>query len=314
MCVPENEVYYVSTSNAIDTNPCTRTAPCATLQHAASRTSAMAENIVVLPGSYSDNHLTASSSMVSAPRVVVHATGAQFSDMFGESSQFTGGDIELVVIGGYFSTSNGVAIYCGSAPCTISRVKVQRGSGVYCGGMTRMFDSDIDVVSDGVTVAGGTCHIERSTVRGSRPINTSAAGTFEMINSVVSGGTGTAVDLPGSVGTIRFSTISASGNTGAKPRGLNCSQGLTISESIVWTPSTTQLPISGGCTVASSLAGPVAVGGAMNLDPQFKSLSDFHLSTSSPAKDFVQTGPADDIDGDARPKGASWDIGADEAD
>jgi hypothetical protein len=40
---------------------------------------------------------------------------------------------------------------------------------------------------------------------------------------------------------------------------------------------------------------------------------DFHLATGSPAIDFAQTGPDHDFEGDARPKGAGYDIGADEA-
>ena len=45
--------------------------------------------------------------------------------------------------------------------------------------------------------------------------------------------------------------------------------------------------------------------------------SDYHLTANSAANQLcctnkVSTGPARDVDGEARPKGMSWDIGADE--
>jgi hypothetical protein len=51
------------------------------------------------------------------------------------------------------------------------------------------------------------------------------------------------------------------------------------------------------------------------VDPQFvaPSSNDFHLATDSPARDAVDTGPATDFEGDPRPQGARYDIGADEA-
>jgi hypothetical protein len=82
----------------------------------------------------------------------------------------------------------------------------------------------------------------------------------------------------------------------------------------VWTPGTTQVPIS-GCNLTNVIAGPVAVAGAMNVDPQFVDLAqgNYHLSATSPARDTVNTGPAFDFEGDPRPQGARFDIGADEA-
>jgi len=69
-----------------------------------------------------------------------------------------------------------------------------------------------------------------------------------------------------------------------------------------------------GCTAAS---------GNISADPLFidPSNSDFHIQSTSPCKDagidpvptYIGSGPVDfDIDGDARPYGPAWDIGADE--
>lgn len=52
----------------------------------------------------------------------------------------------------------------------------------------------------------------------------------------------------------------------------------------------------------------------MNLDPVFVNANggDFHLSGGSPARDAVNTGPALDFEGDRRPQGVRFDLGADE--
>ena len=65
----------------------------------------------------------------------------------------------------------------------------------------------------------------------------------------------------------------------------------------------------------NSIVGPTALTGSMNTNPQFKNelQRDYHLAASSPAIDLVGSGPATDYEGDARPKGAGFDIGADEA-
>jgi hypothetical protein len=49
--------------------------------------------------------------------------------------------------------------------------------------------------------------------------------------------------------------------------------------------------------------------------PQFVDAAshDYHIASTSPARDAVDTGPAKDFEGDARPRGAKFDIGADEA-
>jgi hypothetical protein len=53
----------------------------------------------------------------------------------------------------------------------------------------------------------------------------------------------------------------------------------------------------------------------MNLDPRFVNpvARDYHLGANSPARDAVDVGPATDFEGDARPSGPRFDLGADEA-
>ena len=70
------------------------------------------------------------------------------------------------------------------------------------------------------------------------------------------------------------------------------------------------------CNFSSSIvSNVVAPPGTTNVDPQFvnRAAKDYHLKATSPAKDAVDAGPATDFEGDPRPRGTKFDIGADEA-
>jgi len=53
----------------------------------------------------------------------------------------------------------------------------------------------------------------------------------------------------------------------------------------------------------------------MNVDPKFvdESHRDYPLDATSPVRDVVGSGPPTDYEGDSRPQGSGFDIGADEA-
>lgn len=67
--------------------------------------------------------------------------------------------------------------------------------------------------------------------------------------------------------------------------------------------------------MALSIVGQTAFPGGMNLVPGFVNTTtgDYHVSGGSPARDLANTGPPHDFEGDPRPRGLRFDIGADEA-
>jgi hypothetical protein len=139
-------------------------------------------------------------------------------------------------------------------------------------------------------------------------------GAVDITNLVAYGTTGTVVDLVGTSGSIAFSTIFGKSSS-ASPPGMHCQGTATIRNSIVWTPVTTQtLGYTGACAISSSIMGPVSVAGAANSDPLFVNVdaNNFHLNGGSPARDIATQGPDTDADGDPRPIGPGFDLGADE--
>ena len=135
---------------------------------------------------------------------------------------------------------------------------------------------------------------------------------LDATNLLVFGTSGPALDLSNTSGVMRFSTVVNKAGSGAAPLAILCSS-VNVQSSIVWTPGTT--PMANNCSLASTIAGPIAVAGASNTDPMFvdEANDDYHLSTNSPAKDVVDIGPTFDFEGDPRPRGNRFDLGADEA-
>jgi hypothetical protein len=90
-----------------------------------------------------------------------------------------------------------------------------------------------------------------------------------------------------------------------------CNSPLAFASSIVWTPVSGADAAISGCNLSNVIAGPAASGGTSS-DPLFANptQSDYHLTSTSPAIDLAQSGPATDIAGTARPQGLRFDLGA----
>lgn len=311
MCVSEDRIAYVIPSGGSDAGSCTRVAPCATIQYAVTKTSSVVRHIVVAAGTY-DQDTRISTAETSAPEVTIHGTGATLTRTSGESEQFFVVNVKTTLVGLFFGPTENTnsAIQCEDAPCRLRRIRLQRLGSIFPGPMMEIEDSDLDfILGSGVTLNNVTdsVKITRTRLRG---FVSGTGGVIDITNTMVLG----EVSLPTGQGTIQFSTLATSGGagTGIEPRVVKAGPGVTLRDSIVWAGGTTQLPLGGGCTVTNSIVGPTAVPGASNVDPQFVSFSDFHLSANSPARDMASTGPGVDFEGEPRPVGAGFDLGADE--
>jgi hypothetical protein len=100
--------------------------------------------------------------------------------------------------------------------------------------------------------------------------------------------------------------------------GIGSSDGspVTVANSILWGNSPSQVNTKSAVPsiTYSDVQGGHAGTGNINADPMFLAAGDYHIFLASPCVDVATpTGaPADDIDGDPRPQGAGYDMGADE--
>jgi hypothetical protein len=321
-CFPAAAIIYLR-SDGVDAGMCTLDAPCKRIQYGASRTRAGREHIVMAAGLYDLGHDTEfiEPQTVLVKRIFIHGSGSTIrssSDSGAISMRIESVIRDLEIIG------NGTGLDVGTSGRTVlERLKVG-------GTNVRAIAMSGDVTMRDITVVGGGWGIQvrsaaRLTLDGGA-IKLSAVGILTYADSVVDisnllifGASTMALDLSASWGgTVSFTTVVDSGtDSGTGPRAVRCgTSGIAVRSSIIWAPGSTERPaIDGGCTLASTIVGPTAVPGATNVDPRFVDPAgrDYHLSIGSPARDAVDTGPARDFEGDPRPRGGRFDLGADEA-
>jgi hypothetical protein len=205
------------------------------------------------------------------------------------------------------------------AGALLERVRVRNASyGIQVAGPVTVRDVTIENVRLGINVEGtGSLTLDHGVIHGGNVgVQATSGGSVQIQNLLVWGTSSLALDLSNTAGSVAFTTIADSGtDSGSGPRAVACANGVVVRSSIVWAPGTvTRVPLD-GCSLVSVIAGPTPAAGASNMNPQFVNAAshDYHLTPLSPARDAVDTGPATDFEGDSRPRGAKFDIGADEA-
>lgn len=316
-CVAEEGVVYLDPQGQ-DAPPCSRDRPCQDLRFGIKQTNGSRTHIVLAQGSYSTGGfpLQISSQSTTAVALSIHGGGSTLTGGSGDgflniSLPTTLRDLELVNP----TPSEGIVIGVGAAT-VLEHTKIRGFIGISNFGHVRLVDANIRAINRGIQ-NHGTLVIDQATIVGGAIGIESSSGTVDVTNLLVFGTSGIGLDFTSTGGSISFSTITDTGQGGTGTPGVRCfSAVLSIRSTIIWTPaSPLRAGIEGGCTLLSSIAGPIGVVGATNADPLFVDPigGDYHLSGGSPARDMVDTGPEADFEGDPRPRGLRFDIGADEA-
>jgi hypothetical protein len=313
VCAAEVNVVYLA-ANGVDIGTCTRSAPCKGVKFGLSKTSASRNHVVLAPGTYTEQQIAISSSTTSALSLAIHGGGATLSsdqgdgqEMFAVSLPASIRDLEIV----FGPFGSGITV---NETAVLERLNIRAPTGILVRGPATVRDVFVDATLTGIAVQNSVLTLDRATLKGgSKGITAASGATVEVSNTLVFGTSNIGIDLASdSGGSISFVTIVDTGTSSTTVAGLSCSAAsFPVHSTIVWTPGSTR-PAATPCGFVSTIAGPVGAIGATNIDPLFVGQGDYHLDTASPARDMVDEGPEFDFEGDPRPNGARFDIGADE--
>jgi len=245
--------------------------------------------------------------------------------------------------------SYGGGIYCsGASPtiqdCTVSDSSADRGGGIYCNSssatVTGCTITGNEATQDwqgggGIYITGGgsnptisQCTISSNSATGSDGEGGAihcSDGTQTITNCVITGNSSTrkagAIYCEASDSEIRHCTFS--GNSGTHGGVLYPEDAtVTFTNCILWGDISTSDPDyneihpgwSSTVTITySDVEGGYEGTGNIDSDPLFVGGGDYHITSSSPCANVaVDVGIYTDLDGDGRPDGAGYDMGADE--
>lgn len=316
-CVPQAAVLYLS-PNGSDSGTCTRGAPCKSIQFAVTQSSETRNLLVLANGTYVGvNNVDPTNTPASD--IHIHGNGAILTSGSSTEGLIPGFNLAGSIRDLNFTVSGIAGVVLRGTPILIERVAFSGVDLTISGNATIRDFLVSDAPGIGMYVVGSVT-AERGMIRGGRvgiANDNSGFPVLDISNVIISGTSRRALDLGRSSGKVRFVTVAHVGTQqGTGPHAVECRPGLTIESSIIWAPGeVAQLPLSGGCVLSTTIVGPTSVPGAANTDPRFTdpTAGDYHLRPDSPARDMVNSGPMLDFERDPRPRGARFDIGADEA-
>jgi hypothetical protein len=285
-CVDQAAVVYVDGTGGLDAGTCVRSGPCKTLAFG-----------------------------IGKFEILIHATGAQIGSQISSDPIIDGTNRPYTLIGAsLMGLSSGPTLVTGVQEVHLAHLKLTEGGTIDIGGI--VIARDLQIVNSlgaaAITVRpSGNLSLDGGTILGGQ-VGILGSGIVGVQNLLISETSGRALDLTQATGSVQFTTIADSGISGTSPCAVSCGPGVHVDSSIIWT-SCAGAPVNSACQFSSTIVGPTALVSTMNTDPLFAGQFDYHIQPSSPAKDAVDTGPNTDFEGDPRPRGARYDIGADEA-
>lgn len=322
-CVLESGIVYVDPLGS-DGGDCSKASPCRTIQGGIPKLSPSRVHIILAKATYGlTGALTIFNAGTTAPSLTLHGGDATIVANSGDPALIS--DIPLIVRDLTFQELSGapsIDMRATSGTNAIERVTIEaKSQGVTLAGTTRLRDVTLrgmpnGGLSYGIDIGDATVDIDRVSLSGfDTCITSNGASSIATIRNVIAVGCGVrALDLNKTSGLTEFSTlVTQNAGTGTGPRVVECGtfSQMTLRGNIVWAPNATQ-PAVAGCALVSSIVGPTAVAGSSNADPRFVDLAngDFHLQSTSPARDVLDMGPMTDFAGNPRPLGGRYDQGA----
>lgn len=322
-CVADSEIMVIAPSGGTDAGSCTRSAPCRTLSYAIS-VATQRRHIVMLPGEYREAVST------SASNVWIHGAGARLSPRMTNAPLFeVRGGLKLSSVEITGTTSAPSLKILGRLE--LRSVHIHDAPGLEIGPMqlSALVGRDVrfENLSGRAAIlvnVGSTLELDRAAIIGGQvgieglSSELGASGTLTLSNLLISGTTRHAITCRACMGSLRFATIADAGAASSTaPCAVSVDTAFAVTSSIIWQPGCAGVPQAaiGPALFTTTIVGPVPVPGTLNVDPLFvdASAGDYHLQPDSPAIDVADGGPAVDLDGDPRPQGARFDLGADEA-
>jgi len=322
LCLTEAQTLYVKTTGD-DANPCTHDLPCANVSRAVQLVDATHNVIRIYDGDYDDSFVTTGLTFLLSGEgnnnnnatIHFHTTAAatnHIMEVHGgnvavEGVSFEGGVAESVRVQGGATLS---MFSCEILNSPIGSIDVQSST-------VNLYGVEIhdgQGTEAAINMNNGTLVMQRGLMYalGGACIRASGA-RYDIENSILTGCAAEGFAQTGpvlSMAIFSFNTVVGNGT------GVSCAGAITVKNSI-FAFSNNPPPQLEACAAASySLFSDTAATGTGNIagDPSFVANDDLHINFNSPGRDHAEPNATAtfDFDGEPRPHGSGYDIGADE--
>jgi hypothetical protein len=321
--VAEDAIVWVDPNSGVDSGSCTRSSPCRNLVYAVVQSSAERPHIVYTAAAAGQATVSITPGGTTAPMLFLHAHGMTFLAPQGGGTCFIiDTTLPMLIRDAAFSGSC-VPISTRASMLVLDHVAIHNAKHLEVGGNTVATDLSIEfsVEDPSIDIASGVDFtLDRGVIQGGETAIRAQSGAHVHLKNLLVYRVNTRpLDLALAVGELQFSTIVGGTASDSEPCALTCAATLHVTSSIIWAPTCIEGnphdAVPDGCSYQSSIVSNASPPpGTTNPDPMFvnAAMRDYHIQPTSPAHDAVDTGPSTDFEGDPRPGGPKFDIGADE--